>query len=129
MSMKFNFVYSKDSLALRKVLSDLSSDCCISYQDIFNKLTKNDVYSTEPADIVVNSFLIKKLEKELIGEHQNLYYIISNLENEVIENVKHFVKDYIEAEFFLYIVNEEDLSCDLFDEIYYVNSEKDKILS
>jgi hypothetical protein len=127
--MKFNFVYSKDSLALRKVLSDLSSDCCISYQDIFNKLTKNDVYSTEPADIVVNSFLIKKLEKELIGEHQNLYYIISNLENEVIENVKHFVKDYIEAEFFLYIVNEEDLSCDLFDEIYYVNSEKDKILS
>jgi hypothetical protein len=129
MSMKFNFVYSKDSLALRKVLSDLSSDCCISYQDIFNKLTKNDVYSTEPADIVVNSFLIKKLEKELISEHQNLYYIISNLENEVIENVKHFVKDYIEAEFFLYIVNEEDLSCDLFDEIYYVNSEKDKILS
>ena len=129
MSMKFNFVYSKDSLALRKVLSDLSSDCCISYQDIFNKLTKNDVYSTEPADIVVNSFLIKKLEKELIGEHQNLYYIISNLENEVIENVKHFVKDYIEAEFFLYIVNEEDLSCDLFDEIYFVNSEKDKILS
>ena len=127
--MKFNFVYSKDSLALRKVLSDLSSDCCISYQDIFNKLTKNDVYSTEPADIVVNSFLIKKLEKELISEHQNLYYIISNLENEVIENVKHFVKDYIEAEFFLYIVNEEDLSCDLFDEIYYVNSEKDKILS
>lgn len=129
MSMKFNFVYSKDSLALRKVLSDLSSDCCISYQDIFNKLTKNDVYSTEPADVVVNSFLIKKLEKELIGEHQNLYYIISNLENEVIENVKHFVKDYAEAEFFLYIVNEEDLSCDLFDEIYYVNSEKDKILS
>lgn len=129
MSMKFNFVYSKDSLALRKVLSDLSSDCCISYQDIFNKLTKNDVYSTEPADVVVNSFLIKKLEKELISEHQNLYYIISNLENEVIENVKHFVKDYIDAEFFLYIVNEEDLSCDLFDEIYYVNSEKDKILS
>jgi hypothetical protein len=127
--MKFNFVYSKDSLALRKVLSDLSSDCCISYQDIFNKLTKNDVYSTEPADVVVNSFLIKKLEKELISEHQNLYYIISNLENEVIENVKHFVKDYIDAEFFLYIVNEEDLSCDLFDEIYYVNSEKDKILS
>ena len=101
MSMKFNFVYSKDSLALRKVLSDLSSDCCISYQDIFNKLTKNDVYSTEPADVVVNSFLIKKLEKKLISEHQNLYYIIS----------------------------EEDLSCDLFDEIYYVNSEKDKILS
>ena len=79
--------------------------------------------------VVLNSFLIKKLEKELIGEHQNLYYIISNLENEVIENVKHFVKDYKEAEFFLYIVNEEDLSCDLFDEIYYVNSEKDKILS
>ena len=129
MSMKFNFVYSKDSLALRKVLSDLNSDCCISYQDIFNKLTKNDVYSTEPADVVVNYFLIKKLEKELISEHQNLYYIISNLENEVIENVKHFVKDYIDAEFFLYIVNEEDLSCDLFDEIYYVNSEKDKILS
>ena len=65
----------------------------------------------------------------MISEHQNLYYIISNLENEVIENVKHFVKDYINAEFFLYIVNEEDLSCDLFDEIYYVNSEKDKILS
>lgn len=126
--MNFNFVYSKDSLALRKVLSDLSSDCCISYQDIFNKLTKNDVYATEPADIVVNSFLIKKLEKELISEHKNLYYIISNLENEVIENVKHFVKDYIKAEFFLYIVNDENLSCDLFNEIYYVNSEKDKIL-
>lgn len=127
--MKFNFVYSKDSLALRKVLSDLNSDCCISYQDIFNKLTKNDVYSTEPADVVVNSFLIKKLEKELIGDHQSLFYVISTLESEVIENVKHFVKDYIEADFFLYIVNEEELSCDLFEEIYYVNSEKDKILS
>jgi len=127
--MKFNFVYSKDSLALRKVLSDLKSECCISYQDIFNKLTKNDVYSTEPADVVVNSFLIKKLEKELIGDHQSLYYVISSLEAEVIENVKHFVKDYIDADFFLYIVNEEELSCDLFEEIHYVNSEKDKILS
>lgn len=129
MPMKFNFVYSKDSLALRKVMDGVQSECCISYQDIFNKLTKNDIYSTEPADVVVNSFLIKKLEKELCNNHDNLFYIISNLDNEIIENVKHFVREYDILEFNLYVVNEEDAYCDLFDQVYYVNSEKDKIFS
>lgn len=128
--MNFNFVYSKDSLGLRKVLSEVDPDCCISYQDVFNKLTKNDVYSTEPADVVVNSFLIKKLEKELICGRDNIYYVISNLDDEVIENVKHFVTDYIEnVSFYLYVVNQLEAESNLFKDIFYVDSEKDKIFS
>jgi len=106
--IEFNFIYSKDSLSIRRFLKGLDIENYISYQDTFNKLTKNDFYSEEPCDIVVNSFLIKELEKELTSEATKLYYVISNLDADTIDNVKFFVEEFRPMPTYqLFIINEE----------------------
>lgn len=106
--IEFNFVYSKDSLSIRKFLKSNGVEKYISYQDTFNRLTKNDFYAEEPCDIVVNSFLIKELEKHLTSESTALYYVISTLDEEIIHNIKYFVEDFKEEpSYHLYVINEE----------------------
>ena len=122
--IEFNFVYSKDSLSIRKFLKTNDVDKYISYQDTFNRLTKNDFYAEEPCDIVVNSFLIKELEKHLNSENPALYYVISNLDEDVICNIKHFVEDYKDAPIYqLFVINDDcavPISC--FDRVHFIDN-------
>jgi hypothetical protein len=126
--IEFNFVYSKNSLSIRKFLKESEVEDYISYQDTFNKLTKNDFYSEEPCDVVVNSFLVKELKKELTSAREVLYYVIGDLDPETVSNIKHFVEEYRKhATYNLYLVNDDgpvpDACC--FDSIFFVENAAD----
>jgi len=98
--LEFNCIYSKDAFTVKKFLKNIENDCIINYMDIINKLTKNDIYSNEPSDIIVGSYIIKQLEKLLIEKGKlKLYYVMSNMEIEVIENLKDYVFTLINKEF------------------------------
>lgn len=127
--IEFNFIYSKNSLNIRKFLKDGEIEEYISYQDTFNKLTKNDFYSEEPCDVVVNSFLVKELKKELTSGRDVLYYVISDLDPETISNIKHFVEEYRNAPIYnLYMIGEDEVvpSTCCFDGIFLVDHDEDQ---
>ena len=88
----FNCIYAPQALLVRKFLRTVNTDEVINYMEIINKLTKNDVYSCEPSDIVVNSYIIKYLEKSIIEKgSKSFYYVLSNLDETIICNLQEHV--------------------------------------
>tara|TARA_R110002060_G_scaffold68460_2_gene77187 strand:+ start:197 stop:622 length:426 start_codon:yes stop_codon:yes gene_type:complete len=88
----FNFVYSRDAITIKKYLNTIEIGEKINYIDIVNKLTKNDYYQYEPSDAVVSSYLIKQLQSALenVNTHE-VYYVLSELDEEIINNIKEYV--------------------------------------
>ena len=93
--LAFNFVYSKDAMTIKKYLNEIDDGECINYIDIVNKLTKNDYYQFEPSDAVVSSYLIKQLQNALenVNTHK-VFYVLSELDEQVINNIKEYVNDW-----------------------------------
>jgi hypothetical protein len=111
--MEFYCVYAKDALAIKKYLSRVNAKAIkISYIDIYNKLTKNDVYLSEPNEMVVYSRVYTLLQKTLLincKENITIYYVISELDKDMIKSLRFMIKELYKQPFtFNLIYREED---------------------
>lgn len=92
MMVTINCIYDKDASKIRRYLKEAEFDECVNYMDIFNKLTKNDMYSKEPSDEVLGTFVFKQLERVIQEKNaKNIFYVLSSLDTEVIDNIKNTV--------------------------------------
>ncbi len=112
--MEFYCVYAKDALAIKKYLGRVNSKAIkISYIDVYNKLTKNDVYLSEPNEKVVHSRIYALLHKTLVvdcNETSKVYYVISELDREMIKSLRLMVKEFYGKPFtFVLVSRDEDL--------------------
>ena len=102
--LTINFVYDTNAVIIKKILKDVEYDDIINYIDITNKLIKNDIYSVEPTDFIISSYIMKYLEKSIVQKHsENIYYVLLNFSEEVIMNVA----DYIYEIFDRHSIDEE----------------------
>jgi hypothetical protein len=112
--MEFYCVYAKDALAIKKYLGKVNAKAIkISYIDIYNKLTKNDVYLSEPNEMVVYSKVYSLLQKTLLmdcNESTTIYYVISDLDKDMIRGLRSMIKDFYKHPFnFILMSREQDL--------------------
>jgi len=85
-------IYFKDATTIKKYIKDIDNNSIINYMDIFNKLSKNDIYGNEPTDLIVSSFLIKELEQFiLIDDNLDFWYVLSTLDKDVLYNLKNVI--------------------------------------
>lgn len=93
-SLEFSFVYSKDAVKIKSFLGTIPKSIeCINYMDIYNKLAKNDYFQSEPSDIVISSYLMKQLQNTVSkNTTQSLFYVLGDLDKDVINGVKNYVK-------------------------------------
>jgi hypothetical protein len=113
--MEFYCVYAKDALAIKRYLSKVNPKAIkISYIDIYNKLTKNDVYLSEPNEMVVYSKVYTLLQKTLLvdcNEEAKVYYVISELDKEMIRGLRLMIRDLYKQPFsFILVSREEDFA-------------------
>lgn len=113
--MEFYCVYAKDALAIKRYLSKVNPKAIkISYIDIYNKLTKNDVYLSEPNEMVVYSKVYTLLQKTLLvdcNEETKVYYVISELDKEMIRGLRLMIKNLYKQPFsFILVSREEDFA-------------------
>jgi len=110
--MEFYCVYAKDALAIKRYLSRVNSKAIkISYIDIYNKLTKNDVYLSEPNEMVVYSKVYTLLQKTLLvdcNETAKVYYVISELDKDMIKGLRVMIKELYKQPFTFNLVSREE---------------------
>lgn len=121
--IKINCIYSKEATHVKQFLKKIRGFDIVNYMDIMNKLTKNDVYSNEPSDLIINSHIIRLLEKMIIEKNVKIiYYVISNLEHETIYNLKEYINslsdDEIEYTVFIKDKSEYNNIHFMFDNVY-----------
>lgn len=113
--MEFYCVYAKDALAIKRYLGRVNTKAIkISYIDVYNKLTKNDVYLSEPNEMVVYSKVYALLQKTLLvdcDEKTKVYYVISELDKEMIKELRSMVRELYGKPFsFILVSRNEDLA-------------------
>ncbi len=124
--MEFYCVYLEDKYTIKKYLNNIHSKSIINYVDIYNKLTKNDVYLSEPNRMVIYSKIYAILNKIiLVNKQQQIYYVISELDIDMLKNIKLIVEDLYKNVFTFYLVikSKESISAEhvsLFSDIKYV---------
>lgn len=103
-------IYAKEASSVKMFLKKLKNLTVINYMDIINKLTKNDVYSNEPSDLIINAHIITLLDKLIVEKNiTTIYYVMSNLNHETIYNLKEYIKTLTSDELYFsaYIKNKE----------------------
>jgi|TARA_R100000908_G_C3742610_1_gene138709 hypothetical protein len=109
--LNFNFVYAKDALSIKKYLNTVEEGDKINYIDIVNKLTKNDYYQYEPSDAVVSSYLIKQLQSSIENiKVDKVYYVLSQLDKQIITNIKEYVLDWADRPITFNVHYTEDIN-------------------
>lgn len=89
-------IYAKEASYVRKYLKTIKECNIINYMDISNKLTKNDIYSEEPSNLIINSYIIKLLEKLICeNEEEIIYYVMSSMERKIICNLKKYINSLV----------------------------------
>jgi hypothetical protein len=126
--MFFNCVYSKDAVNINLFLREQEGHV-VSYIDIMNKLSKRDVYNEEPSDDIVAFHVFSSLRESLslVQDSENLFYVLSSTETEIMENLKELIEEIYQNEFIfnLYIHEGETPENDLvFDNILYYKNEE-----
>jgi len=109
--LDFVFVHSKDALKVKTFLGTVPRNIeCINYMDIYNKLTKNDYFQSEPSDVVVSSYLMKQLQT-LLGKDttSTIYYVLEELNEDVILGIKEYVLTLSEKDVNYHLIVSEDL--------------------
>jgi hypothetical protein len=109
--LDFVFVHSKDALKVKTFLGTVPRNIeCINYMDIYNKLTKNDYFQSEPSDAVVSSYLMKQLQT-LLGKDttSTIYYVLEELNEDVILGIKEYVLTLSEKDVNYHLIVSEDL--------------------
>lgn len=126
--MLFNCVYSKDAVNINLFLRE-KEGLVVSYIDITNKLSKRDVYNEEPSDDIVAFHVFSSLRESLslVQDSENLFYVLSSTETEIMENLRELIEEIYQKEFIfnLYIHEGETPENDLvFDNILYYKNEE-----
>ena len=129
--VEFNIVYHKNENKIKKYLSNVPRSIdCINHNVIINRLTKNDHYQVDPSDEIINSFLVKSLQMSFNQRHgvESIYYTISSLDDEIINNIKNFVNKLSDDNivFKLHVEKEENYSGvkDLFNNIIFFTEDE-----
>ena len=110
--IEFNFIYSKDAIKVKTFLGNIPRNVeCISYMDIFNKLTKNDFYQFEPSDAVVSSYLMRQLQT-VLGRctTTSIFYVLGNLDKGTITGVKKYVETLTDRDIKYNIYHSPDIN-------------------
>jgi hypothetical protein len=122
-SIEFNFIYSKDAVRVKSFLGSVPRNIeCINYMDIFNKLTKNDFYQSEPSDAVVSSYLMRQLQTVLDrNTTTSIFYVLGHLNEPTIKGIKTYVESLTERDLTYNIYHSPDINVNgtakLFDNV------------
>lgn len=121
--MEFYCVYARDAFAIKRYLGRVSSKSIkISYIDVYNKLTKNDVYMSEPNEMVVYSKVYTLLQKTLLTECDDktkVYYVISELDKEMIKGLKAMIKELYAKSFSFVLIAHKDAQVQGYGNIFH----------
>lgn len=111
-SIEFNFIYSKDAVRVKSFLGSVPRNIeCINYMDIFNKLTKNDFYQSEPSDAVVSSYLMRQLQTVLDrNTTTSIFYVLGHLNEPTIKGIKTYVESLTERDLIYNIYHSPDIN-------------------
>ncbi len=122
-TLEFSFVYSKDAVKVKAFLNSVPRNIeYINYIDIYNKLSKNDYFQLEPSDIVVSSYLMKRLQS-IIGKSttRSLFYALGELDKDTVIGVKKYVETLTPKQVHYKIYHTPDVNINgssfLFDEV------------
>jgi hypothetical protein len=115
---KINCVYAKNKLDFKKYCKNSSAEEVVSYYDIISKLIKNDIDGIKPSELVINSYIRKKLFKA-VTDADYILYALKNLDGETVDSIRSLVTEIYENEiiFTLTIVNCKKNSVEISDEI------------
>jgi len=107
--MEICCVYSKDKHLIKQYVNKINSKYVINYSDIFNKLTKNDVYLNEPTEMIVFSKIYTIFQKILSTyKPHKIYYIIHELDVESLKNLKVIIKNLYNNTFYFNLIIKSD---------------------
>jgi hypothetical protein len=111
-NIEFNFIYSTDAVKVKTFLGNVPRNIeCINYMDIFNKLTKNDFYQSEPSDAVVSSYLMKQLQTVLDrNTTTSIFYVLGNLSEPTVKGIKSYVESLTNKEIEYNIYHSPDIN-------------------
>lgn len=98
--LTINCLFSQKDNSISEYLKKVDSKQVINYKDIVNKLMKNDIYSIEPSEMIINSHLVKHIKKTIV-KYDTIYYVFSTLEPHIIHNLKQYIKKIHEEEFIM----------------------------
>lgn len=116
-------MYARDAFAIKRYLGRVSSKSIkISYIDVYNKLTKNDVYMSEPNEMVVYSKVYTLLQKTLLTECDDktkVYYVISELDKEMIKGLKAMIKELYAKSFSFVLIAHKDAQVQGYGNIFH----------
>jgi len=116
---KINCVYSKNKLDFKKYSRSSSCQEIVSYYDIIAKLIKNDIDGIKPSELVVNSYIRKKLIKAVV-DADDILYALKNLDGETIDSIKSLVTEAYEGEvlFMLTVIDHKNNKIDVCEDIH-----------
>jgi hypothetical protein len=120
----FSCIYSKDALKLKRFLKQAEKDSLVvSYIDLTNKLSKNDVYQHEPNDSILSSMILLILTDYLSKATRDtkIFYVLSCLEEEVIFNLKEVISDIYSHDFSFILYSDENFESKHFDCVKIIN--------
>ena len=99
----------------------------INYHDVMAKLENNDVYKNVPDRKVIEYYIVKRINNVVTGNKVNkIYYLLENLEIDVIQAIKRVVgyQENLEYELILMEDNDIDDVKDEFDTIQILKHDK-----
>ena len=115
---KINCVYAKNKLDFKKYCKNSSAEEVVSYYDIISKLIKNDIDGIKPSELVINSYIRKKLFKA-VTDSDYILYALKNLDGETVDSIRSLITEVYESEivFMLTIVNHKKNGVEVPEEI------------
>lgn len=107
MFIRIDCIYFNNTVKLKKFTRTLDQSNLISYIDIANKMSRNDVYSYAPSEITLNFMIKEALDEVLDHKVQHLFFVLSSMQEETLENLKSYIEQRGFSPDFHAIVDEE----------------------
>jgi hypothetical protein len=119
-------MYVKSKIDFKKYSKINEYQEIISFYDIISKLTKGDDTGLKPSDYVINSYILKKINKAL-SDSESILYAIKNLDHETIDSIKSLIKQQDHSiQFNLIVLDDEELDSNVsskFCNVFYLEND------
>jgi len=94
------FVYTESKSDYNKYIQAFNTGAVkIDYNDVYNKLIKNDVLNHEPSDILINLDIIRRLKNACNKkEVKYVIYKLKSLDSEYVTDLKELMSNQLEQE-------------------------------
>jgi len=123
---RFDCMYVKSKIDFKKYSKINEYQEIISFYDIISKLTKGDDTGLKPSDYVINSYILKKINKAL-SDSESILYAIKNLDHETIDSIKSLIKQQDHSiQFNLIVLDDEELDSNVsskFCNVFYLEND------